>query len=292
MPSIYSTISITEPDYGERIVRVHGAIHHAGVSRTHAVDLVTGENLLLPIGSRWDSETQRNVRVWADGWSWAPLPLAEAERRAGLPKGSLPPYSDSTRNDLWVDQRMRNPAFIALLTALTAHPEVVFYSVDWRDWVHLAQPREHPFRDDGAVLTAPAQTSCMGAGRHVPYPLGGSGDMERYASSVSRLLSGASSPAGQRADVTFDALSEAVLAGLADEYETVADWQRRPQACYRLHRGPADLPVVRSLSDIQALAGWTPELLAQLDDLYDQTRARLAEETAPYRPQSVALSLF
>jgi hypothetical protein len=52
------------------------------------------------------------------------------------------------------------------------------------------------------------------------------------------------------------------------------------------------MPVVRSLADIRVLAGWTPELLAELDGLHDQTRARLAEETASYRPQSVALSLF
>ena len=52
------------------------------------------------------------------------------------------------------------------------------------------------------------------------------------------------------------------------------------------------MPVVRTLTDIQALVGWTVELLAELDDLYAQTRARLAEETAAYRPQSVALSLF
>jgi hypothetical protein len=116
--------------------------------------------------------------------------------------------------------------------------------------------------------------------------------MERYASLLSRLLAGASSPAVDRADVTFDTLAEAVLADLADDYEGVVEWQRRPDACYRLHRGAADMPVARSLAGIQALVGWTPELLAELDDLYDQTRARLTADTAAYRPQSVALSLF
>ena len=209
------------------------------------MDLVTGERLLLPISTRWDSDTQRNVRVCADGWSWRPIPLGEAERRAGLPKGSLPPHSDTTRTDLWVDERMRNPAFIALLTVLSAHPEVVFYHVDWRSWVHLAQPARVPApRATPHRLTAPAQTSCMGDERHSPYPLGGSGDMERYASSLSRLLSGASSPAVDRAPDTFDWLSEAVLADLRHDYEAIVDWQRRPDAVHRLHRGPADMPVV------------------------------------------------
>ena len=215
MPAIYSTLTVTEPAYGERIVRVHGGRHHAGVSQTEAVDLVTGERLLMPIGTRWDFDARRDVRVSADGWSWRRIPLAEAERRAGLPKGSLPPHSDSTRTDLWADERMRNPAFIALLTILSAHPEVVFYHVDWRSWVHLPHPREYPHRDDSAPLTAPVQTSCMGADRHSPYPLGGSGDMERYASSLSRLLAGASSPAVIQAPDTFEMLSEAVLADLA-----------------------------------------------------------------------------
>jgi hypothetical protein len=292
MPGIYTTINVTEPGYGERIVRVHGGIHHAGVSRTEAVDLVTGERVLLPISTRWDSEAQRNVRVCADGWSWRPIPLADAERRAGLPKGSLAPYSDTTRTDLWADERMRNPAFIALLTVLTDHREVVFYSVDWRAWVHFTQPREYPHRDDSALLTTPTQTGCMGAGRHVPYPLGGSGDMERYASSLSRLQSDATSPAVERATHTFPTLSEAVLADLRDDYEAVVESQRRPQACDRPHRGPADMPVARKLSGIQALVGWTPGLLAELDDLHDRTQARLAEQTAAYRPQSVALSMF
>lgn len=292
MPAIYSTLSISEPAYGERVVRVHGGIHRAGVSHTTAVDLVTGERLLMPISTHWDSGTQRNVRVCADGWSWRPIPLADAERRAGLPKGSLPPYSDTTRTDLWVDERMRTPAFIALLTILSDHPEVVFYTVDWRSWVHVDRPREYPNRDDSALLSAPTQTTCMGDGRHTPYPLGGSGDIERYASSLSRLLSGASSPAVDQVAETYETLSEAVLADLRDDYDGIVKWQRRPEACHRLHRGPADMPVVRSLSDIQALVGWTPELLAELDELHDQTRARLTEETAAYRPQSVALSLF
>jgi len=158
--------------------------------------------------------------------------------------------------------------------------------------VHLGQPREYPHREDSAVLSAPTQTTGMGAGRHAPYPLGGSGDMERYASSLSRLLAGASSPAVIQAPDTFDTLSEAVLADLADDYEVVVDWQRRPEPYHRLHQGPADMPVVRSLADIQALVGWTVEVLAEIDDLYVRTRARLAAQTAAYRPQSVALSLF
>ena len=292
MPTLYSALTVTEPAYGERIVRLHGGIHHAGVSQTEAVDLVTGERVRMPISTRWDSDTQRHVRVCADGWSWRPIPLAEAERRAGLPKGSLPPHSDTTRTDLWADERMRNPAFIALLTVLCAHPEVVFYHVDWRSRVHLGQPREYPHREDSAVLTAPTQTSGMGAGRHSPYPLGGSGDMERYAASLSRLLAGASSPAVIQAPNTFDSLSAAVLADLTDDYDAVVDWQQRPEPYHRLHRAPADMPIVRSLSDIQALIGWTAHLLAEIDDLHARTRARLAEETAAYRPRSVALSLF
>jgi hypothetical protein len=257
------------------------------------VDLVTGERLSMPISTRWDTDTQRNVRVCADGWSWRPITLDEAERRAGLPKGSLPPHSDTTRTDLWVDERMRNPAFIALLTVLSDHPEVVFYAVDWRSGVHHAQPREQPHRHDSAVLTAPRQTSCMGAGRHVAYPLGGGGDMERYASSLSRLLSGASSPAVDRRPETFGTLSEAVLADLGHDYQDIVQWQQSPDRLSRLdHTAPADLPVIRSLADMQPLVGWTPELLAALDELHDATRARLAEETAAYRPQSVALSLF
>jgi hypothetical protein len=292
MPSIYSTVSVAEPDYGERIVRVHGGVHYAGVTHTTGVDLVAGERVLLPISTRWDSDTKRDVRECAEGWSWRPIPLGEAERRASLPKGSLPPYSDTSRTDLWVDERMRNPAFIALLTVLSAHPQVVFYHVDWRSWVHLQAVREYPLREDSPPLTTPAQRARGGDERHTPYPLGGSGDMERYASSLSRLLSGASSPAVERADITFEWLSEAVLADLRHDYQETVDWQRRPDVVHRLHRGPADMPVVRSLADIRVLAGWTPELLAELDGLYDQTRGRLAEETAAYRPQSVAPSLF
>lgn len=292
MPALYSTLTVTEPEYGERIVRVHGGTHRAGVSQTTAVDLVTGERVLMPISTRWDSDTQRDVRVSAAGWSWRPIPLAAAERRAGLPKGSLPPYSDTARTDLWADERMRSPAFIALLTVLAAHPEVVFYSVDWRCWVHFTRPREHPHRDDSALLSVPTQTRGLSDGRHRPYPLRGDGDMERYASALSRLLSGSSSPAVERAPGTYDTLSAAVFADVRDAYESVVEWQRRPDACHRLHPGPADMPIVRSLSEIQALVGWTPELLAELDHLYDQTHDRLAEETASYRPQSVALSLF
>jgi hypothetical protein len=164
--------------------------------------------------------------------------------------------------------------------------------VDWRSWVHIPQPREYPHREDSAALTAATQASGIGAGRHTPYPLGGGGDMERYASSLSRLLAGASSPAVIQAPHTFASLSEAVVADLREDYDDVVEWQRRPEAFHRLHRGPADMPLVRSLSDIQALAGWTAGLLADLDDLYAQTRTRLAEETARYRPQSVTLSLF
>jgi hypothetical protein len=120
MPTVYSALAVTEPAYGERIVRVHGGIHHSGVSKTEAVDLVTGERVRMPISTRWVSGAKRDVRVSANGWSWRPIPLAEAEQRAGLPKGSLPPHSDTTRTDLWADERMRNPAFIALLTVLSA----------------------------------------------------------------------------------------------------------------------------------------------------------------------------
>lgn len=107
-----------------------------------------------------------------------------------------------------------------------------------------------------------------------------------------QLGNSASSPAVDRAAETYDTLSEAVLADLLNEYDSVVDWQRRPDACHRLHRGPADMPVERFLSDIQALVGWPPGLLAELDDLHTGIRERLAEETAAYRPQSIALSLF
>lgn len=292
MPAIYTTLTVDEPGYGERIVRVHGGIHCAGVSQTTGVDLVTGEQVLLPISNRWDQATQRMVPVCAEGWSWRSIPLAVAERRAGLPAGSLPPHNESSRGDIWADERMRNPGFIALLTVLAAHPEVVFYSVDWRDWVHCEQPHAIPNREASPLLSAPRQTDLMGGGRHTPFPLGGSGDMERYASGLSRLLSGASSPTVERAEKTYDLLSGAVLADLRNEYDSIVAWQRSPEVSRRLHDAPADLPVARSLPDIQALVGWAPELLAELDDLYEQTRDRLAEETAPYRPQSVALSLF
>ena len=117
--------------------------------------------------------------------------------------------------------------------------------------------------------------------------------MERYASSLSRLLAGASSPAVIQAPDTFDTLSERgpgrpgratttpSSSGNAVPRPTTACTERRPTC-----------PSSGSLADIQALVGWTAELLAELDDLYAQTRARLAEETAAYRPQSVALSLF
>jgi hypothetical protein len=232
------------------------------------------------------------VPVTADGWSWRPIPLAAAERRAGLPAGSLPPYSDSARSDLWVDERMRNPAFIVLLTVLIAQPEVVFYFVDWRSWVHLQAPPVHPLHHDSPLLTAPSQSGRMEGERHLPYPFGGSGDMERYASSLSRHLAGAGSPAVIRTADTVDTLSEAVLADLRQEYDSIVEWQQNPEPRQRLRPGPAEMPVARSLSDIQALVRWTPELLAELDDLYDQTRTRLTEETAAYRPHSVALSLF
>ena len=123
----------------------------------------------MPISTRWDFDARRDVRVSADGWSWRRIPLAEAERRAGLPKGSLPPHSDSTRTDLWADERMRNPAFIALLTILSAHPEVVFYHVDWRSWVHLPHPREYPHRDDSAVADRARPDQLHG--RRPPLPL-------------------------------------------------------------------------------------------------------------------------
>lgn len=292
MPALYSTLTVTEPDYGQRIVRVRGGLHRAGVSHTIAVDLVTGERVQMPISTRWDTDTQREIRVSAEGWSWHPIPLAAAERLAGLPKGSLPVYCDTARTDLGVDERVRNPAFIALLTVLAAHPEVVFYSTDWRSRVHFVQPRAIPNRDDSPLLDSPDQTGCMTDDRHAPYPLGGSGDMERYASSFARRLTGASSAAVIHAPRTFDALSEAVLADLREDYDGVVEWQQHADPRRRLHRGPADMPVVRSLADIPALAAWTPELLAELDALYHHTRARLAEETAAYRPQSVALSLF
>lgn len=293
MPAIDSTIVVTEPGYGERVVRVHGGFHQHGVSHTSGVDLVTGERLLVPVSTRWDFDAKRSVRVCADGWSWRQISLADAERRAGLPQGSLPARSETTRTDLWADQRMRNPAFIALLTLLSEHSEVVFYTVDWRSWVHLAQPRVYPLREDSPLLRAPDQTRGLDHGRHVPYPLGGSGDMERYASYISTLLSGASTPAVEEGDETYETLSEAVLADLHQRYDEVVQWQRRSQAHSRLHyTQPADMPIVRSLAEIQALAGWTPALLDQLDELYADTRDRLAEETAPYRPTSVALSLF
>jgi len=91
MPTLYSTLLVCEPDYGERVVRVHGGVHRHGVSQTDAVDLVTGERVRMPISTRWDPDTGRTVPVCADGWSWRPIPLAAAERRARLPKGSLPP---------------------------------------------------------------------------------------------------------------------------------------------------------------------------------------------------------
>jgi hypothetical protein len=292
MPSLYSTLLVTEPDYGERVVRVHSGLHHNGASHTEGIDLVTGERVLMPISTRWDRDTQSDVRVSAEGWSWRPTPLAEAERRAGLPAGSLPPYGDSAKCDLWADQRMRDPAFIAMLTVLTSHPEIVFYEVDWRYWVHMKQPRERQHDDTSPLLTEPDQTSCMGAGRHTPYPLGGSGDMERYASQLGTLLSGASSPAVRQADEVYDTLSEAVLADLRHDYEVDVEWQRKPDAFRRLHTGPADMPVARTFAELQALAGWSPERLADLDDVHESSRERLVAETAAYRPQGVALSLF
>jgi hypothetical protein len=188
---------------------------------------------------------------------------------------------------------MRNPAFIALLTVLSAHPEVVFYSVDWRSWVHFTQPREYPHREDSAVLTAPTQTRGMADGRHSPYPLGGSGDMERYASSLSRLLSGATSAAVDRAPGTFAWLSEAVLADLRDDYADVVEWQRRPDPWHRLHRRPAGharRPVARRHpgADRMGPRSCSPSSTASMT----RPARGLAEETASYRPQTVALSLF
>lgn len=292
MPSLYSTLLASEPGYGERIGRVHGGLHHVGIPHTEAVDLVTGERVLMPIGSRWDPDTRRDVRVCADGWSWHPVALTEAEQRAGLPRGSLPPSNDSERTDLWADQRMRNPAFIALLTILADHPQIVFYDVDWRYWVHEQQPHEHPYREDSPPLTTPKQTGCIGSGRHLPYQIGGSGDMERYASHLGTLLSAASSPTVVKADEVFDTLSGAVLADLAHDYERIVEWQRRPEPVSRLRPGPAEMPAVRSLADIQTLVGWTADLLAELDDVHAATRQRLDAETAAYRPQGVALALF
>lgn len=83
-----------------------------------------------------------------------------------------------------------------------------------------------------------------------------------------------------------------MLADLADDYERNVEWQQRSIACSRLNDGPADMPIVRTLADIQALVGWTPAVLAELDELYQQARERLDAETAPFRPQGVALSLF
>lgn len=290
--SLYSTLLVTEPDYGDRYVRVHAGFHHKGISQTEAVDLLTGERVVLPISTSWDSERNRDVRNSAPGWSWHPIPLAEAEKRVGLPKGSLPPYGGSEKSDLWADQRRRCPAFISLLTVLTAHPEVVFYEVDWRHWVHIEHPREYPHDASSPLLSTPKQTSCAGGGRHVPYPLGGSGDMERYASQMRSLLTGASSPAARTADVVHGRLSEAVLADLAEDYERNLEWQRNEIPTRRLNSGLADLPVVRSLADIQSLVGWTPKVLGELDELYQQARERLDAETAAFRPQGVALSLF
>lgn len=184
MPALYSTLLVTEPDYGDRFVRVHAGLHHAGVSQTEAVDLLTGERVLLPISTAWDDRAQRHVRLSPSGWSWKPIAPPDAEKRVGLPRGSLPPYTDSNRSDLWADQRMRCPAFIALLTILTAHPEIVFYEVDWRHWIHVEHPHEYPHNPSSPLLTAPKQTSCSGDHRHTPYPLGGPGDMERYASQI------------------------------------------------------------------------------------------------------------
>lgn len=292
MPALYSTLLVTEPDYGDRYVRVHAGIHHQGISQTEGVDLLTGERVLLPISTKWDPERNREVRHSAPGSSWHPTPLAEAEKRVGLPRGSLPPYGESEKSDLWADQRMRCPAFIALLSLLTAHPEIVFYEVDWRYWVHVEHPREYPHNGSSPILSVPRQTSCGGGGRHVPYPLGGSGDMERYASQMRSLLTGASSPAARTADVVYDRLSDAVLADLADDYDRNLEWQRHEFPTRRLNDGPADMPVVRSLPDIQALVGWTPQVLNELDELHQHARERLDAETAPFRPQGVALSLF
>lgn len=292
MPSIYSTIVVSEPDYGERIVRVHGGLHRGGVSETDGVDLVTGERLRMPISSRWDSDTQRDTRVAAAGWSWRSIPLAEAEKRAGLPRGSLPPYSESSHTDLWADERMRNPAFIALLTVLTAHPEIVFYHVDWRNWVHEQNPREYPHLEHSERLEAPKQTAVHDDGRHLPYPLGGGGYMERYASYLCRLLAGASSPSVIAEDEQFATLSAAVLADIEQHYDSVVNWQRSPDPFRRLHRSGADMPVFRSLAEIVALLWWTPEILAELDAEHTDAQERLATETAAYRPQGVALALF
>ena len=292
MPALYSTLLVTEPDYGERVVRVHAGIHHAGASHTQGIDLLTGECVLLPISTAWDSSTQRDVRLSAVGWSWRPIGRSDAEKRVGLPCGSLPAYGDNSHTDLWVDQRMRCPVFIALLTLLADHPQIVFYEVDWRHWIHVAQPREYPHNDTSPPLSAPKQTTCSGEGRHLPYPLGGSGDMERYASQMRSLLAGASSPAVVKADVVYDTLAEAVLADLADDYQRNVEWQERSIPCSRLNDGPADMPIVRTLADIQTLVGWTSGVLDELEDLYREATERLAVDTAPYQPQGVALSLF
>ncbi len=292
MAHLYSTLHVTEPGYGDRYVRVHAGYHHQGISQTEAVDLLTGEGVLLPISTTWDSDRNCEVRNSAPGWAWHVIPLTEAEKRVGLPSGSLPPHTDANRADLWADERMRCPAFIALLTLLTEHPEIVFYEVDWRHWVHVKQPHEYPHNQASPLLSAPKQTSCGGGGRHVPYPLGGSGDMERYASQMRSLLSGASSPAAIKADVVHETLSDAVLADLADDYARNLEWQRNEIPMRRLNNGPADVPPVRSLTDIRSLVGWTDQVLAELDELHEQARERLEIETAPFRPQGVALSLF
>jgi hypothetical protein len=292
VPNLYSTLLVTEPDYGERVIRVHSGLHNKGVSYTEGVDLVTGERVRMPISTNWVSATQRDVRIAAEGWSWRPVPLPDAEKRAGLAPGSLPAYNPNTRTDLWADHRMRSPAFIALLTLLTDHPEIIFYEVDWRCWVHEQQPRESLISEDSPRLTEPQQPAMMGAGRHAPYSIGGSGDMERYASGLTTHLAGATSPAVVQADEVHDALSDAVLADLLHDYHHTVEWQRRPESFRRLHSGSADMPIVRSLTDVQALIGWTAEALAELDDIHEATRERLAEETAPYRPQGVALALF
>ena len=127
----YSFVEVTEPGYGRRVVLVHGST----AGRVEGGDLVTGERIQLPIGARWDQVSEREVKLADPGWSWRPVSVSVAERLAGLPERALPRANADRWPDPWIDQRLRDPVFIGVSTVLWRCPEVVFYSVDWRDFV-------------------------------------------------------------------------------------------------------------------------------------------------------------
>jgi hypothetical protein len=269
---------VVDPGYGERIISSHGSCG----DYMDGYDLVTGEPVNVPISREWSFDANRWVQHDHEGWSGHQINVAQAEALAEFPKGLLPTGKENAREDLWADQRERNPVFRGVSSVLFRRKKVLFGCCDWRPFI--CKTPSCPM-DAEAQERGPGRRSGFLAGdQSKPWMKGGNGDVERFCSSLTWRMSGLPRYGREPRGPRYELVSEAILVDLRELYDSEVAMRRE-----RVR--PLEEPA-RTFEQMLRLAGWTKKVLAECDEAVAKERRRLGTAIAHLLPEGVQQTLF